>query len=71
MSSGNSHDEHTAAKRQEYVVSNAQALREYADAVDKDRGHSKSMLTTIMRDAANEIERLRGTIARAEARGVL
>lgn len=45
--------------RRNFVVSNSVALREYADALDQDRGHSKSMVTTIMRDAADEIERLR------------
>jgi hypothetical protein len=35
------------------------SLREFADALDKDRGHSKSYVTIIMREAANEIEKMR------------
>jgi hypothetical protein len=38
------------------------SLREFADALDKDRGHGKSYVTLVMREAATEIERLRGYV---------
>lgn len=41
----------------------ARDLREYADALDKDRGHSKSRVTTLMRAAADELDRLRNELA--------
>lgn len=39
------------------------ALREYADALDKDRGHSKSAVTRLMREAAEEIEDLQSALS--------
>jgi hypothetical protein len=41
-------------------------LREYATAIDKDRGHDKSAVTWHMRDAAQEIERLRVALRKVE-----
>lgn len=38
------------------------SLREFADALDKDRGHGKSYVTLVMREAATEIERLRAAL---------
>lgn len=32
-----------------------ESLREFADALDKDRGHSKSYVTLVMREAADEL----------------
>lgn len=37
-------------------------LREFADALDKDRGHRKSFATLLMREGADEIERLRAPV---------
>lgn len=41
-------------------------LLELAEAVDKDRGHDKSLLTRIMREVAAEVAVLRGLAERAE-----
>lgn len=33
-------------------------LREYAEALDKDRGHDKSAVTRLMREAAERLQRI-------------
>jgi hypothetical protein len=38
-------------------------LREFAAALDNDRGHDKSRVTRLMREAADEIERLQAALA--------
>lgn len=47
-------DAATDARRREI----AEPLREFADALDQDRGHGKSYVTILMREAADELDRL-------------
>ncbi len=44
----------------------ADSLRELADAVDKDWGHAKSLLTMTMRRAASELEHAEMSLERCE-----
>jgi len=41
-------------------------MREMADAVDQDRGHSNSLLTQMLREAADEIRELREEVERQQ-----
>lgn len=59
MTQGTDRDGTTAARRREDYVT---LLREYADALDKDRGHDKSMVTRLMRGAADLIENVQGDV---------
>ena len=38
---------------------NTATMRELADAIDKDRGHAKSLVTRLLRRAADELDRAR------------
>lgn len=46
-------------------TTDVRTLRELAAAVDKDRGRPGSLLTSALRQAANEIEELRGRLIAA------